>query len=74
MCFVNYSSAAQSSRHAITLPRLEHDHEMFRVTPLMSERTIRIPDQGGWQRGRGNDSAGTAALSHVAVEQKFNAD
>jgi len=46
------------------------DYETFRRLPSMSKRTIRIRDEGGWQRRLGDDAAAAAAT----VEQKLNTD
>jgi len=49
----------------------ESDYETFRTSTLMSRRTIRKPDDGGWRHRR------DLRLRHcdrVAVEQEFNTD
>ena len=46
------------------------DCETFRIPPLVSKRTIRVPDDGGYSGVGGLASA--ALQPRVAVEQKFS--
>ena len=50
---------------------LNIDCETFRISPLLSKRTIRVPDEGGcrWRR-----DLRLQRCNRVAVGQKFNTD
>jgi len=49
----------------------ESDYETFRTPTLMSRRTIRKPDDGGWRRRR---DLRLWLCHRVAVEQEFSTD